>query len=169
MFTPTAEEAKLSLAAAKNLNAALKSLLKKESAGSPAVANFAKEFRLAVSTGRSATRDLFVERNFADKQFFFLGVVRYAFPELVEGTVGSIVERYADDFNNTYEKQDDGIAVTDTTRFGEIVTDVLAIIREDLRSAGLPVNAFMISALLATVFEFEVLAEVMKFIEAQSS
>ncbi len=162
MLTPTIEEAKESFAAAKNLNAALKNLLKRESSGAPAVASFAKDFRFVVSSGKNIQRDLFIERNFEERRLFFIGAVRYAFPELVESTVGSVVAKYADEFNSTYERVDGGIKVTDAKRFEEIVKDVLAIISRDLKAADLPSNAFMQSALLAAVFEIDVLAEVMK-------
>ena len=167
MFTPTAEEAKVTFAAAKNLNAALKNLLKKESSSTPAVVAFAKEFRAAASSGKSASRDLFIDQNFADRQLFFLGAVRYAFPELIEATVSAIVAQYADEFNGTYERKDDGVRVINERRFAEIVRDVRAIIAKDLKASELPVNTFMESAMLATVFEFDVLGEVMKVIERE--
>jgi hypothetical protein len=170
MFSITVEEIKESFAAARNLNAALKNLLKKESRATPAVASFAKEFRAAASSGKSAPSDLFIERNFEAKQFFFVGAARYAFPELVESTVGSIVSKYADDFNATYERQDDGsVNVTNSKRFKEIVQEVLTIIRKDLKAAELPDNNFMQTALLATVFELDVLNEVMKVLESDRS
>jgi hypothetical protein len=166
MVKPTVEEAQESFAAAKNLNAALKNLLKRESSATPAVASFAKDFRVAVGSGKSGPRDLFIERNFEGKQFFFMGAVRYAFPELIESTVGAIVNRFADEFNATYERQDGSVTVTDAKRFKEIVNEVLAIVNKDLKAAELPVNAFMQVALLATVFEFDVLNEVMKVVGA---
>jgi len=164
MLTPTIEEAKESFASAKNLNAALKNLLKRESSGAPAVASFAKEFRAAVSSGKGATRDLFIERNFENKQFFFLGAVRYAFPELVESTVGSIVTKYADEFNATYERSDGAVKVTNAKRFKEIVGEVGEAIKKDLKANDLPVNSFMQSALLAAVFELDVLNDVMQVV-----
>jgi hypothetical protein len=165
MINCTVEEAKETFAAARNLNAALKNLLKKEGANSPAIAPFAKEFRVAASSGKSAQRDLFIERNFDSKQFFFIGSVRYAFPELVDSCVGAIVERYADDFNSTYDRGESGVTVTNPKRFQEVVKEVQEIIRRDVKAAELPDNNFMRSALLATVFEFDVLQEVMKVLE----
>lgn len=162
MLKPTVEEVKESFAAAKNLNAALKNLLKRESSGSSAVAGFAKDFRVAVTSGKSAPRDYFIERNFENKQFFFMGAVRYAFPELVDSTVGAIVNKFADEFNATYERHDGAVTVTNTKRFKEIVNEVQTIIQKDLKAAELPVNTFMQVALLATVFELDVLNEVMK-------
>lgn len=162
MLNPTVEEAKESFAAAKNLNAALKNLLKRESSGAPSVASFAKDFRAAVSSGKDAQRDLFIERNFETRRFFFIGAVRYAFPELVESTVATIVSKYADEFNATYERVEGEVTVTNAKRFQEIVGEVVAIISQDLKAADLPGNSFMKSALLATVFEIDVLNEVMK-------
>jgi hypothetical protein len=165
MMTCTVEEAKEAFAAAKNLNAALKNLLKREGASSPAIAPFAKEFRVAASSGKSAPRDLFIEKNFDSKQFYFIGSVRYAFPELVDSCVGAIVDKFADDFNSTYQREENGIKVTDAKRFESIVKDVQEIIKKDLKAAELPNNNFMINALLATVFEFDVLQEVMKVVK----
>jgi hypothetical protein len=120
---------------------------------------------VAASSGKSAQRDLFIERNFDSKQFFFIGSVRYAFPELVDSCVGAIVERYADDFNSTYDRGESGVTVTNPKRFQEVVKEVQEIIRRDVKAAELPDNNFMRSALLATVFEFDVLQEVMKVLE----
>jgi hypothetical protein len=164
MRKPTVDEAKEVFAAAPNLNAALKNLLKREGTrGAPAVVAFAKEFRAAAVNG--AKRDLFVERNFDTKEFFFLGTVRYAFPQLIESSVGAIVDKYADDFNATYERHDDGVRVINPGRFKEIVVDVLGIVSGDLKAAELPDNNFMQRALLATVFELDVFSEVLKVLE----
>jgi hypothetical protein len=164
MPKPTLEEAKQVFAAAPNLNAALKNLLKREGArGAPAVVAFAKEFRAAAVNG--AKRDLYIERNFDSKEFFFLGTVRYTFPQLIESSVGAIVDKYADDFNKTYERHEDGVRVINPDRFREIVVAVLGIIRDDIKAAELPDNNFMQRALLATVFELDVLNEVLKVLE----
>jgi hypothetical protein len=80
--------------------------------------------------------------------------------------VGTIVSKHADDFNATYEKQDGGMKVIDAARFKEIVNAVQSTIKKDLEAAGLPVNNFMQNALLTTVFELDVLNEVMKVIDA---
>ena len=165
MLKSTVKDAQDAFAAARNLNAALKNLLKKESSNTPQIAAFAKDFRSAVMSGKSAPRDLFIERNYPAKEFYFLGAVRYACPEIVENTVGSNVNKYADDFNQTYERSDDGVKVVNTSRFAEIVKDVHLMVKNDLNAAELPVNNFMQNAILATVFEFDVLSEVMKVLE----
>jgi hypothetical protein len=162
MLQSSVKELQDSFAAAKNLNAALKNLLKKESASSPQIVSFAKEFRAAAGSGKSAPRDLFIERNYPAKELYFIGAARYAFPELVDGTVGGIISKYADAFNATYERTENGIQVKDTASFKKIVKEVQAIVQSDIKAAELPVTNFMQNALLSSVFEVDVLAEVMK-------
>lgn len=165
MLPSSVIEVQEAFAAAKNLNAALKNLLKKESASTPQIAVFAKDFRTAASSGKSASRDLFIERNYPAKELFFLGAARYAFPELIDATVGGILAKFADAFNATYERSESGIKVTDAAGFKKICREVRTIIERDLKAAELPVNNFLQNALLATVFEVDVLAEVLKVLE----
>jgi hypothetical protein len=165
MLRSTVDEVKEAFAAAKNLNAALKNLLKKEGSGTPQIVGFAKEFRNAASSGKSGPRDFFIEKNYPAKELFLMGAVRYAFPELIDATVGSIVEKFADQFNATYERHDNGIKVTDTAEFKKIAKEVHNIIKADLKAAEVPTSNFMQNALLATVFEIDVFAEVMKVLE----
>lgn len=165
MLQSNVQEVQQSFAAAKNLNAALKNLLKKESSGNPQIASFAKEFRAAAGSGKSAPRDLFIERNYPEKELYFMGAIRYAFPELIEATVGAIIGNYADSFNATYERKDDTVAVTDAAAFKKIVKEVHEIVKKDLTAAEVPNNSFMQNAVLATVFEVDVLVEVMKVLE----
>jgi ribosomal protein S17E len=165
MLQSTVDEVKEAFAAAKNLNAALKNLLKKEGSSSPQIVGFAKDFRNAASSGKSGPRDFFIEKHYPAKELFFMGAVRYAFPELVDATVGAIVEKFADQFNATYERNDDGIKVTNSAGFKKIAKEVHGIITSDLKAAELPTNNFMHNALLATVFEVDVFAEVMKVLD----
>lgn len=162
MLSSSVQEVQEAFAAAKNLNAALKNLLKKESANSPQVVSFAKDFRAAAGSGKSAPRDLFIERNYPSKEFFFIGAARYAFPDLIESTVGAILNKYAEEFNATYERTDNGIKVSDVAGFARIAKDVQQIIERDIKAAELPLNNFMRNSVLSTVFEADVLAEVMK-------
>jgi hypothetical protein len=162
MLSSSVQEVQESFAAAKNLNAALKNLLKKEGSATPDIVGFAKDFRAAVASGKSTQRDLFIERHYLGKEWYFIGAIRYAFPELIESTVGGVVEKYADDFNSTYLRGDEGIVVKDAARFEKIVKEVSGIVRADLKAAEVPANNFMQNAVLAAIFEFDVLQEVMK-------
>ena len=165
MLPTTVTQVQDAFQAAKNLNAALKSFIKREGGNGSQVVSFAKDFRAAVSTGKAPAVAFFIEKNYQNKQVYFLGVARYAFSDLVETSVGRIIEKHAESFNATYERGEEGVTVTDAAQFKKIATEVLSMIRGDIKAAGLAENPFLENALLASVFEVEVLAEVMKVIE----
>jgi hypothetical protein len=162
MLPTTIDEVVAAFESARNLNAALKSFLKREGKGGPQIAAFAKDFRNAVGTGRSATVKHFIENNYPKRELLFVGVVRYVFPEAVESIVSKIVDTYAEEFNSTYTKSDAGVQISNPARFNEIAKAAVGLIEEGLRSAELPVSNFMKNALLVCVFESDVLAEVFK-------
>jgi len=162
MLPTTASDAQETFSRAKNLNAALKNFIKRESRSGDQVVSFAKDFRAAVGTGRSVAVNAFIDRNYPQKEVFFLGVARYAFPELVESCVGRIIDRHAEAFNQTYERGEQGITIKDAKTFNSIVREVHQLVKADIQAAELPVNGFLENALLSSVFEIDVLTEVMK-------
>jgi hypothetical protein len=166
MLETNIDEVASALTGAKNLNSALKAFLKKEGTNAPHIVQFAKEFRGIVATGRTEPVRNFIERNYEKRPMVFLGLARYAYPELIEATVGNIIERYADEFNATYERVDDGVRVTDAKSFSAIVKGVGQMIEEGLHQAGVSPTNFMRNTIMASVFEPDVLREVMKVVSA---
>lgn len=164
MLETNIDEVTTALTSAKNLNAALKSFLKREGTQTPQVASFAKEFRGVVSSGRPEPVRLFIEQNYDKRPMYFLGVARYAYPEVIEAVVGKIIEQHAETFNRTYERADQGIKVTDTKGFETIVKNVVGMIDNGLTSSGAPASNFMRNAIMASVFEPDVLTEVLKVV-----
>ncbi len=162
MLPTTGSDVQEAFGRAKNLNAALKNFIKRESRSGDQVVTFAKEFRAAVGTGREIAVSAFIEKNYPKKEVYFLGVARYAFPELVESCVGRIIDKYAEAFNQTYERQEQGIAVKDAKTFCAIVREVHQMVKADIQAAELPVNGFLENALLSSVFEIDVLTEAMR-------
>lgn len=151
------------LSVAKNLNAALKNLIKREGASNPAVAVFAKEFRMKLGAAKLTGSEDFIDRCIEKgREKLFFGVARYAFAEVIDMAVERIIDQYADDFNATYERTDEGISVKNPGRFKEIVTDVSTQSASALAEATIPVNGYSRGVMLATVFEPDVLEEVMK-------
>ena len=165
MLDTTEEEVTTALTSAKNLNSALKTFLKREGTQTPQVATFAKEFRGVVSSGRPEPVRLFIEANYEKRPMYFLGLARYAYPELIETVVGKIIEQHADTFNTTYERAEQGIQVTDAKAFGSIVKSVSQMIDEGLKSSDAPASNFMRNAVMASVFEPDVLTEVLKVVK----
>ncbi len=162
MLPTTIDEVETSFSSARNLNAALKSFLKREGSANPQVAAFAKDFRAAASSGKAPAIRAFVERHFPKREILFTGIARYAHPEVFEATVSKIVDTHAGKFNATYTSGEGAITVTDAASFRKIVKDVEKLIEDGLASAGLPATNFMKNAMLASVFEPAVLTEVLK-------
>jgi hypothetical protein len=165
MLETNVDEVTTALTSAKNLNSALKSFLKREGTQSPQVAVFAKEFRGVVSSGRPEPVRLFIEQNYEKRPMYFLGLARYAYADLVESVVGKIIEQHADTFNTTYDRAEQGIRVTDAKAFGSIVKSVSQMIDEGLKTSGSPTSNFMRNAIMASVFEPDVLTEVLKVVK----
>ncbi len=165
MLPTTIEEVEQSFLKAKNLNSALKNFLKREGTANPQAAAFAKDFRAAAGSAKAPAMRAFLERNYPKREIFFVGIARYAHPELVESTVGKIIDTHAEAFNATYERGEGGVTVKDAATFKKIVKSVDELIGQGLASAEVPQSNFMRNALLASVFEPEVLAEVLKVLK----
>ena len=165
MLETNVDEVASAFASAKNLNAALKSFLKREGNSTPHVATFAKEFRGVVSKGRPEPVRFFIEQNYPKRAVYFLGVARYAYPELMESAVGKIIERHAERFNTTYERTDSGLKVTNAAEFSKIVKDVMKMIDESITEAQIPASNFLRNAIMAGVFEPDVLEEVVPVVK----
>ncbi len=127
MLPTTIDEIEQGFCKAKNLNSALKGFLKREGSANPQAASFAKDFRAAAGSGKAPAIRAFVERNYPKREIFFVGLARYAHPELVESVVGRIIDTHADAFNATYDRGEDGIKVTDAATFKKIVKDYLIL------------------------------------------
>ena len=106
-----------------------------------------------------------MEHNYPKREIYFIGLARYAHPELIAATVETIINRFADEFNATYQQEETGISVNDAAAFKRIVKEVESVIEQGLLSAGLPVTNFMKNALLSSVFEVGVLDEVLKVVK----
>jgi hypothetical protein len=145
------------LGAAKNLNAALKSFLKKQGSSAKAMEPFVKELRSVVQTAKNEILTTFVEKNLQRKEQYFVALVPFAFPEAVNGIVEQVISKYADGFNSTYQKGEDGVEITDHEKFAEIVSIVMSEIDSGLTAGGLAPSNFLRNALVATIFEPDLL------------
>jgi len=146
---------------AKNLNAALKSFLKREAQGNAAVERFAKDFRAAVASGRPLALAAFIQRHYPAQEVFLSAVVRYAFPDLFDATINSVYTAHAEQFNSTYSQDGESIQVTDRARFDSIVQQVDGMIEAAVKAQGMTPNPFLRRAFLMGIFEPAVLREVL--------
>jgi hypothetical protein len=169
MLATTSQEIVQAFASAKNLNAALKNFLKREGrGGGEAVQSFAKSFRNGVVGRKPEALVAFVEANYPKREVLFMGLVRYAHADLVESTVGEIIDKHADRFNTTYERSGDEIKVTNRAEFDSTVKDVVAIIDRSLAAAEVARTNFLVNSIVASVFEPDVLREVYKVMDASA-
>jgi len=162
MLNSSMDEVQAAFHAAKNANAAVKTFLKREARVGDPSERFAKDFRVAAASGKEAPINAFIEKNYPKHEVYFLALARYAHGEFIGTTVEKIFDKYAEEFNTTYERGDGAITVTNDARFKEIVLDVAGIVEKELSAAGLPTSNFMKKAVLICVFDPEVLKEVLK-------
>lgn len=148
-----------SLSQSKNLNAAVKTFLKKQGkAGDPGV-KFAKELRdILQRPDRNFAID-FVERAGARFGPHLLAIGAYAHAPVIEDLASKIVEAFADDFNSTYAVRGDELEFKDEEKFREIANKALGMIDESLRAQGFDGSHFMRAIAMNAVFEAPVLRE----------
>jgi hypothetical protein len=152
------------LASADNLNAALKTFLKKEGKAGRSVETFAKNLRAVVARNRGAALREYIDTHYEDKRVHFALLAAYAHPNVRDAIVPAVFDKHAEAFNATYEKGNDGVVVTDSAKFQEVAKDVVAMISSALKEANLPSNNFFVYSLLISIFEPDVLHEVMEIL-----
>lgn len=159
----TTDEVVESFKCARNLNAALKNLLKKEASHNEALGRFAKSFRTAVS-GVNATSAMkfFVEKNYKNEDLFFLAAARYAHTEFLEKLIDQVITDHGEEFNQTYTLGQNSIEIKDKAKFTSIAQEVSVKADAALKEASLPVCSFMKLAFYHSLFEPQVLREVLK-------
>jgi hypothetical protein len=110
----------------------------------------------------SPASKLFIERNYSSNEKFFLVAARYAHLEFIDNLLGSIVDSYGEAFNSTYESHTDSIVITNKSEFERIVKEVVAKAETALNSASLPSSNFMKLTFYTSLFDPNVLKEVLK-------
>lgn len=158
-ITPVDVEAVLS--SADNLNAALKTFLKREGRPGNSVEPFVKGLRNIVVRDRDGELLKYIQDNYAAKPHHFVLLVSYAFPKLRDAVGESVIEKYADSFNATFERTEAGIKILDSAKFKSIANEVAGVVEATINEAHIPCNNFSKKGLLATIFEPDVLLEVL--------
>lgn len=163
----TVEEVADTFLACPNTNAAFKNLLKREvQKGSP-VERLIKTFKKVLSARDRERLVQFIQKYHEDFATYFLLLASYAFETAVTSSTETVVEKFADDFNSTYETGDDGIKVNDREQFEAIGNKVRECFLASIDEHGLPQNAFVLSAFSQGLFEEQVLKEISPVIHAK--
>ena len=157
-----------SLSQARNLNAALKKLLKIEGEKDDKTLRFIKGFRDLIkripNKGDSTPVIAdFVARTMPEFKEHLLVVGRNAFFEQIEVVLTEVIEKYADDFNLTYDHDGSGeITISDEDRFLKLANEAVNRISELIKESTMPDNSFIKSSVLYALFDPTVLAELDK-------
>lgn len=161
-FSP--QEIATVLSTADNMNAALKTFLKREARSDNSVEPFVKSLRSVVARNRDGELLAYIEKLYPAYEAYFSPLFSYAFPKVRDAIATAVVEQYGDTFNATYERREKGIQVTKSAEFSSIAREVLVKVEQGLDQAGVPRNNFSVSAMLAAIFEPDVLVKVLEIL-----
>jgi len=165
MLEYSVNEMQEAIGAAKNINAALKKVLKNEPNMPGKSSRFLKDFRIACGAKDPARKMEYLNNKLPDYEAEIFAVARYAYIEPVNAIASEITEVYADKFNTTYSQGDQGVTVKDQAAFDKIVKEVMVKVEEGLKKNALPVSGFMKNVLLQHIFDAEVLKEVLRTLD----
>ncbi len=160
MYPYSEEEALQCLISAPNLNAAAKRFLKNEGASGDDNIRFGKAFRNAAKNPKEKQLREFVQKALPKYEQQLFLIVKYAYDEAFTEIVEQIFERYAEQFNDTYEIDGEQISLTDEARFHEISQKAIAEIDELIETRPTPNNNCMRNAVCITLFEPLVLKQI---------
>ncbi len=143
---------------AKNVNAAIKKILKQEvKRGSPEE-RFFKDFRNAVISARASEAiDFFVRRHYPAGERYFMVVAGYVHDDAMVDISAKIIDQYAEEFNSTYEQLESDIEIKDSAKFESIARQALQMVEDGLREHQLPVTPFLKNVLVNRLFTQEVI------------
>lgn len=153
MLECSAEDIAQSLKKAPNINAAIKNFLKREVKKGDPAEKFAKSLRSAISSPGDGVALKFVEDSLPKFQNHLYSVACYAYYEFVSELAGSVVEKYADDFNATFEINEGQLKYKDEGKFKTISDKALEILRKGLNDAGFGGSPFMKNVTMISIFE----------------
>ena len=155
------EEVLEAIGGVSNLNAVLKKILKHEVQRGSQEERFFKDFRRIANAPR-ATEQLktFISNHFPDSGRYSMVVAGYAYDDKMSAITAEIIEKYADEFNSTYETKDSAIEIKDRAKFNSIAKEAIKIIEEGIKSQGLPASTFMKKVIVHRLFTPEVAKEV---------
>lgn len=157
MLPYSTEDAVSVLSKSQNLNAALKNYLKREVPNGDPAARFVKDFRAAIDSSNTARLQSYIEKARPQYDLPLIGICGYAHMETVGQIVTVIANKFADEFNSTYDSSGGTLKFKNQKRFDEIMKEALRMLDSELEKRDFRNSTFMKNAVLATIFEKAVL------------
>ncbi|NBW40408.1 hypothetical protein EBR25_05295 [bacterium] len=164
MFSYSVEDAVECFQNAKNINAAIKKIIKSDAAKDPSTLRFVKAFKSAIKYQKQEALTAFLESAFGEYDQHLFLVLRNSYSSLFEPVIDEIISEYADRFNETYEidYSTNTISITVENEFKDLGQKAIEQLVAKISNADLPVNGFMKEATLYALFEPLVLEELAK-------
>ncbi len=160
MFPYKQEEVHECFCNARNLNAAIKHVIRSDASRDPSIAKFAKAFRAAIKSPKLTQLAPFLEKALPDYEQHLYLLLRHAYAEQIDPILDQLMEKYAETFNQTYDHDGSGsIAVTDEKTFEAIGREALTLIASEVEAADIPSSGFMKNAVAFSLFDQAVLLE----------
>lgn len=163
MFEYTAAEAANSLIKAKNLNAAIKKLIKLEGEKDERTLRFVKSFKAIAKMPKEERLADFITKALPNYKEHLYIITRNAFFDETEVVLEQLIDTYAEKFNETYDHDGSGvITVKDQENFKKIAKDAINQMSKLIESSSLPNNNFLKATITYTLFDRAVLEELKK-------
>ncbi len=162
MFPYTVQEIAQTLRNAKNANAALKNFLKHELRGGDSAERFVKDLKSAVGNKRPEALERLIALGLPKFETHLFVILRYAYSDACGSIAEKVVTEYADNFNKTFERSQNSIAVKDPTNFKKITSEVLATFEKGLSEHGIASSGLMKNVLITFVFDADVIQEIFR-------
>lgn len=148
---------------APNLNAAVKSFLKREvNKGDPAE-KFAKAFKSAC--GQEERLKTFITKQHERFQREFMLLANYAHADFIGDVSEEIITTHSESFNETYSREADSVKITDQGEFNNIIKKAFSIVDHACKSKGFPSSGFLKNVFIATVFDEDLIEHVVNVLE----
>ena len=146
---------------ARNLNAAVKKILKSDTSNDTRTSRFCKALKSAIKSPKKEAIAAFVEKAIVDYEEYLFVVLRNAYAPLIDPILDTVIEEYADTFNETYsiDPMSGTISILNEETFKQIGEQALKAISSGTENSELPPNGFMKSAITYSLFDNAVLIE----------
>lgn len=149
---------------AKNINSATKKFLKNDVGNDHKSEKFIKSLKVVLSGNNTENKESFVAKHLPEYETHLMVLSHYAFLEPIDKITEQVVVGHADAFNKTYDKAAKGIEIKDSAKFKEIVSKVVLLIQAGFKEADIPNSNFMKNVMLFSIFEKDVLEEVVPLV-----
>jgi len=150
------------LQSAPNLNSALKGFLKSQVQKGDQTSKFIKAFRVATTSKTPGALENFIDKSLPRFERHFFLIARHALSTETEVILDQVIEKYAEDFNKTYQLQGSAITVSNKEQFDSIAKQALNDLDNGLEQSKLPNSNFMRNVLVYSLFDEQVIHEIPK-------